>query len=483
VRALGPASSDSLKGYLNELKGFGGQKCPSGYAGLSSTPGSPQANAEAGAWDDDSLGFKLISPIATAPARDIVGVDVAEGRHFVSSRQCRGPAKGSAWIAWHRTISTDDQVIDTLVDELAMRGVDPSRPWGRSGSLAGFLSSPRWPAFTPRWTADDKGSRDHVVLVAEWDTQFGRALADLFVDEVESRYKQRCWRDDAECSPSSSRGWIHRFTYIRGLDGERSAASSGAAPGGGGEALPEVAALLAGTEGGLREPAVGTYQLDYLRRLSSAIEGLDRQLRRQNRGSIRAFGILGSDYYDKLLILAALKERFPSRLYFTTDLDARWITRKTYKWARNLIIASPFDLSLSSGQQGPIAPFRDSYQTSRFLATLRTVKGREAQLVDEIDGSEPLVFEVGRGGFYQLSPPDDFLPPPWQVVIEPFLGYLSDALDASDVQVFGAGGGLYWLYVSYDAIQPARWQVGILPYVEIHSMRLLLVAIVAGLFG
>jgi hypothetical protein len=104
--------------------------------------------------------------------------------------------------------------------------------------------------------------------------------------------------------------------------------------------------LATGTDAGFKEPAIGTNQYDYLRRLALQIAELDWSLKRDDRGSIKAFGILGNDYFDKLLILQALKERFPSQLYFTTDLDAGYLDAKVFRWTRNLVVAAPFGLTL-----------------------------------------------------------------------------------------------------------------------------------------
>ena len=56
----------------------------------------------------------------------------------------------------------------------------------------------------------------------------------------------------------------------------------------------------------------GRAQYDYLRRLRRPIEEL---------GNVSAIGVVGSDVYDKLLVLRALKPYFPDCVFFTTDLD------------------------------------------------------------------------------------------------------------------------------------------------------------------
>ena len=65
----------------------------------------------------------------------------------------------------------------------------------------------------------------------------------------------------------------------------------------------------------------------------------------------------------KALLIQALKKEMPTALLFTTDLDARMGDSNQIKWTRNLLVASGFGLQLHPELQGPVAPFRDNYQT------------------------------------------------------------------------------------------------------------------------
>jgi hypothetical protein len=185
-------------------------------------------------------------------------------------------------------------------------------------------------------------------------------------------------------------------------------------------------------------------------------------LKQRNQGSIKAFGILGNDLYDKLLVIQALKERFPSHLYFTTDLDAGYLDAKVSGETRNLIVAAPFDLSLDHAldrrdherSQGRAMPFRYSYQTSVNLTVLRALEGRESELAPSLGGfgsdRQPAVlFEVGYGRFFRLKSPGEdpaersgsattrmagnaaHLPPPWRAGIREFM--LNHGLSAAVV--------------------------------------------------
>jgi hypothetical protein len=157
---------------------------------------------------------------------------------------------------------------------------------------------------------------------------------------------------------------------------------------------------------------------------------------------------VGSDVYDKLLVLRALRQRFPGVWFFTHDLHDDYSRPSELEYAQNLLVASHFALSLHPGLQRETPPFRDSYQTSAYLATLVAIRdARTKDLFDwraaaGVSGADlwpmpteigveppnhreerameilselprygqgpaqhlrPLVFEIGRQGPYQLT--------------------------------------------------------------------------------
>jgi hypothetical protein len=71
-----------------------------------------------------------------------------------------------------RTIATEDTLADGIRDELSLRRIDPAS--------------------------------DHIALISEWDTLYGQTLPQAVV------------REFAPNDPATS---IHKFTYLRGLDG------------------------------------------------------------------------------------------------------------------------------------------------------------------------------------------------------------------------------------------------------------------------
>ncbi len=127
-----------------------------------------------------------------------------------------------------------------------------------------------------------------------------------------------------------------------------------------------------------------------MRRLADELSERARTLRRHD-GQLDVIGVVGSDTYDKLVVLQALRERFPQAIFFTTDLDARLFHPADFRWNHNLLVASSFGLELDRGLQDRVPPFRDSYQTATFLA---------AQMA---------LAEVALGAGTQL-PPEDLAP-------------------------------------------------------------------------
>jgi hypothetical protein len=169
------------------------------------------------------------------------------------------------------------------------------------------------------------GPRDHVVLISDWDTVYGNDLSDT----VKNTFSKG--------QPIDSKGqpinpnWITKVSYLRGLDGrlpgqknspqgtssqnsnlQQSAGDQSAAPQQT-VATPETASHF--------ESAEGQSQFDYLQRLAAHLKERDAAYRRKDGGHIGAIGVLGSDVYDKLLILQALRPEIPDALFFTTDLD------------------------------------------------------------------------------------------------------------------------------------------------------------------
>lgn len=276
---------------------------------------------------------------------------------------------------------------------------------------------------------------DAVILIGEWDSFYGRALSIEFRAAACAKVATFTEGDLQQIQvPADIKNWcptvpraidlqierpvdyesltlnVFRYSYLSGLDGEVPGEDKNNA----------VRAAKAGDQlkDAQRDRPEGTSQLDYVRALVARIHD-------EGEGA-RAIGILGTDPYDALLIIRALRPAFPYSIFFTVDLDARYLHPSEYKWTRNMVIASPFGLQLEGGLQRDVPPFRSSYQTSTYLATLQAVQhvvcqpdayqqpatgpctsGYHVSLTPEDRvydaGSHPRMFEVGRNGAVDLS--------------------------------------------------------------------------------
>jgi hypothetical protein len=217
---------------------------------------------------------------------------------------------------------------------------------------------------------------------------------------------------------------IRRYSYLRGLDGLVVYTAAGEAKKGPekkGDDTGKSRERLLSAEN-LERPE-GESQFDYLRRLVARIKKDEQRMGgdKAPRRNMKAIGILGTDIYDRLLILQALRKEFPGVVFFMTDLDARLFQNNQYDWTRNVVVPSAFGLELEKELQRDIPPFRSSYQTSAFLAVLQSVRHVEKRINDcrKRDCREayvyraaersysteitPRLFEVGRRGPVDIS--------------------------------------------------------------------------------
>lgn len=384
-RVLGPRTSGSLSAMLEELK--------PNFAG-----GSPKPECHG-----------VVQPVVSTVLKDAVFYSswataadpVLLGETLI--QQTDRPVEDrftAACLTLIRTIGTDDRLAEHLVEELQRRNID-------------LIASSKIP---------------HIALISEWDTLYGRSLPRTFV-AVAKRLAEVAAAKKASEGGAEKKAvqtlaqhlhalrderypdWVHRYSYLAGLDGELPPKENGKEAGG---AKGKSGEKGAGGEAVVEETPVGRSQLDYLRRL---VEQLKRE-EITSDGEFKAIGVLGSDVYDKLMILQALRKDFPHTLFFTTDLDSRLTHASQLSWTRNLVVASHFGLELDPRLQTPIPPFRDSYQTALFYSVLRAVDALEAvpekQALQLSTGATfssaviPRLYEVGRHGAVDLSPHPGF---------------------------------------------------------------------------
>ncbi|WP_347986014.1 hypothetical protein [Methylomonas sp. AM2-LC] len=267
---------------------------------------------------------------------------------------------------FNRVTATDKDLAKRLSAELALRGIQIS------------------------------DASQHIVLISENDTLYGHHIGTTFAQQL------------AQCNDITPQvcqqrlNQIHKFSYFRGLDGEkpnktaqgtRTQHTEGASNEGNNDKEAQSKAM---------ESADGDSQFDYVRRLVEKLEALNTDLATK-QASITAIGVLGSDVYDKLLILEAFHESFPQALFFSNEMDARILHPDQNQWTRNLIVTSSLGLELAEQWQKDIPPFRDSYQTGYFLATEMALwDAFHAPVLTSSIYKQTVIHEIGRTRAFNL---------------------------------------------------------------------------------
>jgi hypothetical protein len=260
-----------------------------------------------------------------------------------------------------RRISGDDQLVPKLVGELCLR--------------IPYLNA-----------AKSASERPRVLIFTESDSSYSRAIASEVTDALGHLAR------------------VEVYSYLRGLDGRsedvpiryksEDARSNDVA-----------AALLRGKA--ISEVSLGSSQFDYLRRLSLY---LNQAKQKRADGEICAVGILGTDIYDKMLVLQAIRPQLPASIFFTTDLDALYLERDNENFTRNLVVASADSLDVNTDandhpSRWKLPPMRDSYQTVLVKHIWEILEAGTAELKPM--ANEPVkVFEIVAGENVELDPVD-----------------------------------------------------------------------------
>ncbi|HKX62593.1 MAG TPA: hypothetical protein VJS65_12125, partial [Verrucomicrobiae bacterium] len=303
--------------------------------------------------------------------------DVLVTRTHNIPRKAVGEAlEANGFKAFHNFAATDAQFAKELLNELALRKADVT-----------------------------KGTDNHLVLISEWDTFYARMQSLTYGTEMAVQQTnpqigpgmsiRRFLIENNELPPN-----FHSLVYLRGLDGQTVAGemdtkSDKDRPKAPTTSFEEFQQWVPDAN-----KAEGQAQFDYLSRLGDQLEEIEDQARSRSRRAKMVVGIVGSDVYDTLLILQALRGRFPNWLFFTTDLDARFWHPRELSWSRNLIVISGYGLALHADLQGAIAPFRDSTQTAQFAAALAALGNSNLLNLTRVP---PRRFEIGNNGPVDLS--------------------------------------------------------------------------------
>jgi hypothetical protein len=346
VRMIGPATSTGLQHMLREAVEW------------------PQSGEKK--FDAVLDGLRIYSARATASDEALYGEPMPEDKSLedvIDAAVAPGAREG---LQFRRTIIPDDEVLSALIEELPLRRVHIT-PWEKS---------------TNKWV-----NGDHVIILTEWDNPYGRSLARTF--EKEAQEAQAAKRPKAPEKVSSR---IDFYRYMHGIDGRLPGDSAK-------DKMDDSQKNQNTSSNTATEATEGINRADFLRRLAVHLKSEEAGWLRHGDTGVGAIGLLGSDIYDKLMILRALRPEFSNAIFFTNNYDAHFERREDWDDVHNLVVASPFGSMLSSERQKSLAPFRDSDQTSMFAGTLLAT-GKITNF-DEVL-RQPHIFEIGRKGVCEL---------------------------------------------------------------------------------
>lgn len=369
VALIGPSSSDGLRSALSWLdrRAALARKQEANFDG---TPAEVAVQAGYRLLSNAAL-FNSSATISDSDLGELHGRPMDEFLRRRMARVLGSEAQGPSapQLTFVRTIASDDVVLQALADELKLR-----------------------------LPAD--GSR-RVVLVTESDSIYSRTLERRFSRLIKPLRNGRSNNED------------HVY-FFRGVDGvtlrdgvERSAPT---------KADPAAAIEWPETRD----------QLDYLRRMAQALRRSETLQAAPGAeamggiGPIGAIGIFANDVHDKLLILQALHDSFPDKVFFTTDMDARYLHPRTLPFTRNLVVASSLPLRFAPQAAASAAsargnarslqtgtpPFRDVYQAATYVAArLAACKSPCADIRSQAQAviAQPTVYEIGRASAVALA--------------------------------------------------------------------------------
>lgn len=373
VRLIGPANSTGLQCMLDEKKSW------------EDWPQSPPGPVTLPTREDVLNRISVISPRATASDKALLGGTAEKGAVEEAIENSVNPRTGFRFL---RTITTDDLVLRALIGELALRDVhvspvpEPMSLLQKVGALFQKSNAAR-----EKWVDGDR-----IVILSEWDSAYGRSLATTFEDEAAPQEKHF----DKKGNEVKTR--ITSYRYMHGIDGRL--------PGDPAEAKTKEESQNSAAPGSnASEATEGVDQSDFLRRLARQLKAEDLLGKRAGERGVRAVGLLGSDIYDKLMILRALRPELPDALFFTNNYDAHFERKEDWADVRNLIVASPFGSTLGgpTGFKQKVAPFRDNNQTSMFISALVATGRLDDAAIHHELARQPRVYEIGRRGAEELG--------------------------------------------------------------------------------
>jgi hypothetical protein len=380
---VGPSDSDGLRDMARELKSCAGAPdCLSGVDERNPIAVYSSTATAAGDWVLDNAPVRCLDPPKPMGTSDVLADTFSKN----SNKRVR----------LYRTIANDCEVTNKLYDELVRRGL----------TYGG-----------------------EITIVAERDSLYARLMG---------KYFGGCYTAAtagvSAMSPDSA-NHPRCYTYLKGLDGLTPPIPNHATSGGSSSANDSGSSKTNNSLPATPETPTGPRQLDYLRRLAATVTAATRKSAcgpdpKKTGDCNRAIGVLGSDIYDKLLVLQALRGSFPRAIFFTTDLDSLLLDREHLKWTRHLLVGSGFGLALRPELQADIPPFRNSYQTATYLATMLAVNQHftaatakpsgqpDTNRTPPVDNDQLLllvnawtsnarIFDIGRTDAFDITKPKD----------------------------------------------------------------------------
>jgi hypothetical protein len=376
-KVIGPYWSGTLIDILAEMKAS--RAAGEASAGTGTTFYSATATMADGLLD------LLADGEATGAAKPAGPADAKSAAVPAGRKRFSQPGNGPALV---NLTCTDEELADTLLDELTLRGVDVT----------------------------DESTR--IAIICDWDTEFGRVLPLTFAAKL-MQLKDPV--DGARATDASllapltaesygkvkfdkDKSWPHqilRAYYISGVGGTADSAGAGSNPDDPGKSGSSPDASQSFTR------AEGEHQVDYIARLAMVFAdrlnerdypkaATETAAKRGPAPKLRAIGLMGSNVYDDLLLIQILRPRFPEAIFFTDKLDARFFDPANVRYTRNLLVASSYGFELFQKLQVGVAPFRSSEQTGVFLAVQAAVSSEKPD-VDYLRAQlQPLRFEIGR---------------------------------------------------------------------------------------
>lgn len=306
---------------------------------------------------DTGRDLVVLSPTATASFLSLSRLQkLSTGRCLLPNDQVRS------------VIVSDEVLSESIVSELARRGILSSVRWSCDEAIAG------------KSLAFGHLTQHKVLILGESDHPYVRLLRWQYVSAFE-RYlcpKAKAEKESASCTDVQRivGKALYHYDYFRQIDTEESpgypSQASSSLPGPG-----AFSAMQSPASTNLERPE-GRSQIDYIRRI---IDSAKRRLADEPHGTqIVAVGVIATDPYDKLLILQAVRKAFPHAVFFVHDVDARLFHPRELPFTRNTIIAASYGLdpdevlSPSPPRVGISAPtMRDSHQSATYVATHHAV--------------------------------------------------------------------------------------------------------------